>query len=108
MDRYWLPRWLMAGSMALCIYILATAKVLPHQAPSGWQYPPECCSNQDCKPMADSDIPKPLDGGAWLLRSGEIVPRSKVKWSPDGHYHLCKLEWEPFTTYCLFVPPQGS
>jgi hypothetical protein len=107
MDRSW-PRWLLAGSMALCIYVLATAKVLPHQAPSGWQYPPECCSNQDCKPMADIDIPKPLPGGDWLLTTGEVVPRSKVKWSPDGHYHLCKLEWEPFTTYCLFVPPQGS
>jgi hypothetical protein len=107
MDRSW-PRWLFAGSMALCIYVLATAKALPHQAPSGWQYPPECCSNQDCKPMADRDIPKPLPGGDWLLTTGEVVPRSKVKWSPDGHYHLCKLEWEPFTTYCLFVPPQGS
>jgi len=96
--------------VALVAAFLLTLRgvALPHQAASGWQYPPECCSNQDCKPMADAHIPKPLPGGDWLLTTGEVVPRSKVKWSPDGHYHLCKLEWEPFTTYCLFVPPQGS
>lgn len=68
-------------------------------------YPPECCSDKDCAPLPANLIPKPLAGGDWLLTTGEIVPRSKVKWSPDGHYHLCQT---PHTTYCLFVPPQGS
>jgi hypothetical protein len=51
MDRYWLPRWLMAGSMALCIYVLATAKVLPQEYPNctefGFQISGFCCCTND-------------------------------------------------------------
>lgn len=68
-------------------------------------YPHECCSDRDCAPLSETETPKPLDGGAWLLKSGEIVTREKVKWSPDGLYHLCR---SPSVIYCLFVPPQGS
>jgi hypothetical protein len=99
MDRSW-PRWLLAGSMALCIYILATAKVLPHS----W-YDPECCSDRDCAPM--TYVPKPLPGGAYLLDTGEVVDRSKVKWSRDEHYHLCRNPGGGHI-FCLYVPPQGS
>ena len=68
-------------------------------------YPIECCSDKDCAPMAEADTPKPLDGGDWLLTTGELVPRAKVKWSPDGLFHLCR---SPSVIYCLFIPPQGS
>ena len=70
-------------------------------------YPAECCSDKDYAPLAESETPKPLDGGDWLLTTGEVVPRAKVKWSPDGLYHICR-----FTStngiICFFVPPQGS
>ena len=69
-------------------------------------YPQECCSDRDCAPLAESQTPKPLDGGDWLLTTGEVVPRAKVKWSPDGLYHLCRHTAGHI--YCLFVPPQGS
>lgn len=103
-DRYWLPRGLIACALMVGAFLFALNGVA---VPHSW-YPPECCSDRDCKPLAAAFIPKPLPGGDWLLTTGEVVPRAKVKWSPDGFYHLCKLEWEPFTTYCLFVPPQGS
>jgi len=85
--------------------VFNTSTVLGHEAPSGWMYPMECCSNNDCAEMPEDDTPKPLAGGDWLLRTGEVVPRSKVKWSPDGRYHLCRMGE---LIFCLFVPPQGS
>ncbi len=80
--------------------------VVPPALSHSW-YPQECCSDRDCAEMAEADTPKPLDGGSWLLKTGEIVPRSKVKWSPDGHYHLCRGV-SGGMIFCLFVPPQGS
>lgn len=89
----------MVGAFVLAFHRVA----LPHS----W-YPPECCSDQDCAPMPESQRPTPLPGGAWMLVTGEVVPRTKVRWSPDAAFHLCKLPWEPHTTFCLFVPPVGS
>lgn len=68
-------------------------------------YPHECCSDRDCAPIPENQIPKPLDGGNWQLFDGTYVDRAKVKWSPDGHYHLCQMG---AVVLCLFVPPQGS
>lgn len=86
-------------------FLLSPARA--HEAPSGWDYPMECCHNQDCGPLNEADRPKPLDGGDWLLTTGEIVPKSKVKFSPDGLYHLCR--WHANNTVlCLFVPNMGS
>jgi hypothetical protein len=68
----------------------------------GW-YDMECCSDNDCAPI-DYE-PKPLQGGAYLLPTGEVVPREKVKWSKDERYHLCRIG--P-VIFCLYVPPQGS
>lgn len=91
------PLWL-AICLAICVLVVSIAQA------HSW-YPHECCSDRDCAPLPDNQIPKPLDGGAWLLSTGEIVNRDKVKWSPDGHYHLCRFG---AVVLCLFVPPQGS
>ena len=70
-------------------------------------YDRECCSDNDCAPMHESETPKPLPGGDWLLTTGEVVERAKVKWSPDGRYHLCRLPGLP-VIFCLYVPPSSS
>lgn len=98
-------RSIVAVAFMVAAFLFVLHGVSAHQAPSGWQYPLECCSDHDCAPIADADIPRPLDGGDWLLTTGEVVLRSKVKWSPDGHYHLCRMGE---VIFCLFVPPQGS
>jgi hypothetical protein len=67
----------------------------------------ECCHNQECAPLPEDQTPKPLDGGAWLLKTGEVVPKSKVKFAPDGLYHLCRLA-STGTILCLYTPPNGS
>ena len=95
---------LLAAAFFLLSAVLLTGWWATGAVGHSW-YPPECCSDHDCAPMPAATIPKPMDGGDWLLTTGELVPRSKVKWSPDGHYHLCRMGE---TIFCLFVPPQGS
>ena len=96
---------LLAIIAALFVLLFNVERVFGHEAPSGWMYPMECCSNNDCAEMPEGDTPKPLAGGDWLLKTGEVVPRSKVKWSPDGRYHLCRMGE---LIFCLFVPPSSS
>ena len=86
----------------LCVLAVLTASMAHAHS---W-YPAECCSERDCAPLPENQTPKPLDGGAWLLSTGEIVPREKARWSPDGLYHLCRLPGG--TIVCIFIPPQGS
>lgn len=78
-----------------------------HDAPMGWAYDMECCHNQDCAPLPEDQTPKPIDGGDWLLKTGEVVPKSKVKFSPDGKYHLCRWHANG-VILCLYVPPSST
>ena len=44
---------------ALASLTLSLAIVLPvmaHEAPTGWRYGWECCSNQDCRQLAGSEV----------------------------------------------------
>ena len=87
--------------------------LLVHSAPSGWAYPLECCSNQDCREVADADVFEGPDG--YVIRAtGEVVPYddARVKDSPDGRFHWCALGDGlsgpgETSTICLFVPPRG-
>ena len=79
-----------------------------HDAPSGWSYPTECCSGRDCREVADTAIGEEHQG--YVIRNtGELVGYrdSRVKESPDGHFHWCSVEGAEHTrTVCLFVPPK--
>lgn len=80
-----------------------------HQAPSGWQYPYECCSDHDCYQITRDDIEIVDDG--YLIKASrdhQIVPFSRAKASPDGGWHRCSVGGDPEAwTLCLFVP-EGS
>lgn len=97
----------------LSLIVAAAAwAVLPadaHQAPTGWSYPRECCSNQDCRMVAIGDVHEGADG--YLVRqSGEVIPYNdaRVKPSPDGESHWCAVSYDGTDyTICLFVPPRG-
>lgn len=94
---------------ALCWTVLLTGEARPHSAPSGWAYPLECCSNQDCREVADADVFEGPDGYR-LVASGEVVPYAdaRVKDSPDGRFHWCSTGGsDTGRTICLFVPPRG-
>lgn len=91
----------------LAALLLCVAPLSAHEAPSGFEYDMECCHNQDCAPLPEDQTPRPLDGGAWLLKTGEVVPKSKVKFAPDGRYHLCR--WTANNAVlCLYVPIPSS
>ncbi|MBX3580075.1 MAG: hypothetical protein KF723_22965 [Rhizobiaceae bacterium] len=81
----------------------------PHDAPSGWIYPLECCSNYDCREVAAAEISEGPAG--YVVRAtGEVIPMTdaKVKPSPDGKFHWCSRGGrDDGATICLFVPPRG-
>ena len=81
-----------------------------HQAPSGWQYPHACCSNQDCKPASHVEV-RETRAGYLVVATGELVPLtdSRVKDSPDGDYHLCQQggDFDHGRVLCLFRPPNS-
>lgn len=77
----------------------------PHDAPSGWSYPLECCSGYDCRPVSSAWVTAGADG--YELPTGEVVPYSdaRIKPSPDGEFHWCSVAGaDDGKTICLFVP----
>ncbi len=89
---------------------------MAHQAPTGWEYPLRCCSNQDCRDVADnmvsitpSGLVMTLPGGyhAMVPEGGRfLIDQSKIQPSPDGLWHVCIA---PGTRkiLCVFGPPFG-
>jgi hypothetical protein len=78
-----------------------------HVAPSGWIYPLQCCSNQDCEPVHGAGV---VEGpkGYVVQGTGETIgyQDERVKRSPDGEFHLCRFKRQ-LRTICLFVPPRS-
>ena len=67
-------------------------------SPAHSWYPLYCCSEHDCHPVEGVVIEESFEG----YQVGEdFAPRSKVKPSQDGHYHICKLNGY---VICFFVP----
>jgi hypothetical protein len=80
-----------------------------HQAPSGWAYPINCCSNQDCREVSATLI-KAGWAGYVIGDTGEVIGYAdhRLKDSPDGLYHWCTIGGtQSGATICLFVPPQS-
>jgi hypothetical protein len=86
--------------------------VLPsfaHDAPSGWTYPLACCSDFDCREVAEADVVEGPQG--YVIKvTGEVIPMTsrKVRNSPDGQFHWCSVAGKTDgRTICLFVPPRA-
>lgn len=102
---------LILAIVALAIVVVAR-QAQAHEAPSGWSYPAECCSNQDCRPVpCDQLAPEPGGGVRWTA-TGDRFPQAKVKASGDGECHVCVqdgISWEDGTSYripfCAFTAP---
>ena len=80
-----------------------------HDAKNGWTYPLACCSNYDCREVADADILERPEG--YIIKvTGEVIPMTsrKVRASPDGVFHWCSVQGrDDGDTICLFVPPRS-
>jgi hypothetical protein len=86
--------------LALLLGYIAGAKA--HQAPSGWDYDPECCSMQDCSTAIKIEY---LDGGAMRIttRHGTDIypPDFPRRASKDDKVHACHMNGRKF---CLYWP----
>jgi hypothetical protein len=107
--------------------ILTWSDARAHQAPSGWEYDPRCCSGKDCAELPKNAVKAIQSGYHVYLAVGEhpmathqpidvVIPYDshKIKPSPDGKYHGCFSQQyknnagEIFqNSFCLYVPPMG-
>ena len=95
----------------LLISFMMASSALAHDAPTGWSYPANCCSNYDCREIPAEDV-KEVWNGYHMTKSKlhEIVPYQSgmVKDSPDGAFHWCTQGGtDAGKTICLFVPPRS-
>jgi hypothetical protein len=72
--------------------VLPGSPAMAHTAPSGWHYPPACCSNTDCHPIPCEELLDAKDGGVeYQTPEGfkVFVAKSQVNPSPDAQCHIC-------------------
>ena len=103
------------GAVAVAIVVTSSlvtwTKAKAHEAPQGWSYSANCCSNRDCREIKSSDIGEMTTG--YLIKISamkEVIPYGspKIKESPDGRFHWCSYSGrDDGRTICLYVPPRG-
>jgi hypothetical protein len=106
--------------LALCIALLVLpSSVSSHEAPSGWSYPIQCCSNRDCTKIDASEVRATAQGYEVTLKPGMhdfitektgarsyVIPYSRARQSPDGEFHICiRMDLQ---LLCFFAPPPGA
>lgn len=90
---------LLAGIFVFAFALWAIGLVEAHS----W-YDAECCSDQDCKPVATEDVVETATGWKYLP-TGTEFSREQVKPSRDKHFHVCigVAEWNRGKPYCIYV-----
>ena len=109
------PLWIiamLAVAVALWAVLLSLAFGRPahgHSAPSGWEYPTDCCSGRDCFPIPEAELEATPVG--WRVRAtGETLDYHdrNVRPSGDGRFHRCSQDGKPEgRTLCLFIPARS-
>jgi hypothetical protein len=91
---------ILQGGCVLAVLALA-GSALAHG-----RYPPECCSDHDCRPALPGEIEMMPDGRFLVVPTGEIFTRSQVRPSFDGHFHRCLYDPSKAVsrTFCVLVP----
>jgi hypothetical protein len=83
------------------------AFIFVHDAPSGFQYPLDCCGGHDCRPIACSTASfNPNDGS--VMWTGLHFQREQVKISRDSGCHVCVgygLNTRFRYPHCIFLAP---
>lgn len=106
-NRWSAAKWFVAGLVAgVAVGLISLSPGRAHEAPSGWSYPLECCSNHDCYEIAASEISVVAEG--YVIKSArepQVIPFNRARPSPDGRWHRCSVGGDPSAwTLCLFVP----
>jgi hypothetical protein len=75
-----------------------------------WLYSKECCDENDCRPLANSEV-SILPKGYHTRSNDQTLPYQdfRLRKSPDGSFHGCFIGGDPKRLLrCLYVPEQGS
>lgn len=90
--------------------LLFAVPAFAHEAPLGWTYGLECCSNKDCWQEKDAAIEE-LANGYRVVLTGEVIAYGdkRIKKSKDQYYHRCTLSGDPkaVRSLCLYTPNKG-
>jgi hypothetical protein len=62
-----------------------------------------CCGDNDCFVVIETDVR--VDGGAYILATGERIPAKEALVSEDGQYWRCKRP--DGSRRCFFAPRGG-
>jgi len=102
--------------LAISALLILPAPALPHTHidPDGstvsW-YPPECCNNRDCRPIAAI---RRADQGLWMTTvDGATVlvgANQERRPSRDMRWHICLSEdiYNNTVVQCVFEPPSAK
>lgn len=109
--------WWFVLLVALAMNLIINARARAHQAPSGWEYPKECCDGMDCAPVPFRVQPTFRDGGVeFRLKPGDhpmiTTQEHVIFWkteallrSPDDEWHICLRENDDHVeVYCVYQP----
>lgn len=70
-------------------------------------YASDCCSLNDCRPVADNEIDYGLDmlGNPVVLHkpTGLVFERSRWRVSQDERLHVCYRGTSVFTPFCVYL-----
>lgn len=105
---------------ALLFFLLAIlAALLADAARAHEWYPPECCSDRDCAPVAAADVVESPGGWTFTVRAGThpqlpkggasrafFVRYRDAKPSPDNRPHICLSA--TLTVLCAFIGQGGT
>ena len=114
-----------ALTAAVALVLAGAFPAAAHEAPTGWSYDIECCSQMDCQPVPASMIRATSEGWRIEIPAGahKMAPTGfvgtlpydshRVRQSQDGLFHPCiapaigSHRPEP-VLLCLYVPEMGS
>lgn len=87
MSRRKLPWARLMGLTIVAALIAAEAQA--HKAPSGWEYPKNCCNDGDCKPVPCDELVEMPSGSIIWKKEGWTFQKGRVFASGDDECHVC-------------------
>ncbi len=95
----------MRRSALLALLLMAGPAAAQQHAmtPQHW-YPIECCSRQDCRPVACEDLEELPGGQVRDIQNGQTYTREMVRPSQDAKCHVCTHSGLPNSgPICVFT-----